>query len=583
MSLPIFQIKRRDKDTNLETSTNKQLNGLIEGELGYNYFDNGLWIGPKGSEDGSEFAILVNKDSKITNSRWVTDPTFGPVLQVFQSDSRDGTGSWISIASMPVAQEDLGGIINADNQTFGGVKTFADGIKVNTTPTVNSTTSIAVLNNGQLSSITPSNLIKSCTNLAGTGLTMNGATIKTKLDNENSLGTIGTNKIYAVGVDSNGKLAVNIPWEDTHYNADMYIGTTDAANNSATKNGATHLKLYENGSKRSQFKIYGSGLTEVESDSSGNIVIDTDLTAEDITEALGYVPEGFYLVTFSSINPNSNILTADFDLQQIQTAFANQSDVRGQIDIDDVTVYVTPCIVENNQIIFIGYLGLQMIAITMTNDSITLSKAELITPDHQHEITYVPLGSVSQPTFTGNASQHTHTFTGEDNTHDHTFTGQGANHRHSFTGVAHNHTFTGSEVTSEGASATTSINSVTSVGTSASHRYTPPSLTDSVENKQLKLAWDIGVHEFITNKVPTVEAVTVATEHTHKVTAAGNITDTTATGIVENTFITPQGTISETTITPVGNISETSITPTGTVSKPLFTGTSSTIKTSSAQ
>lgn len=51
----------------------------------------------------------------------------------------------------------------------------------------------------------------------GAGLTggdiTNQGTVKANLNSETSLGTIGTtDKLYAVGVDANGKLAVNVPW-----------------------------------------------------------------------------------------------------------------------------------------------------------------------------------------------------------------------------------------------------------------------------------------------------------------------------------------------------------------------------------
>lgn len=55
--------------------------------------------------------------------------------------------------------------------------------------------------------------------------------------------------------------------------ANNYIGAADEASNAATTNGNTYLKLYENNTKRSQFKIAGSGATKVTSDASGNITI----------------------------------------------------------------------------------------------------------------------------------------------------------------------------------------------------------------------------------------------------------------------------------------------------------------------
>lgn len=51
--------------------------------------------------------------------------------------------------------------------------------------------------------------------LTGGDITSSG-TIKCKLNSETSLGTIGTtSKLYAVGVDANGKLCVPVPWTDT--------------------------------------------------------------------------------------------------------------------------------------------------------------------------------------------------------------------------------------------------------------------------------------------------------------------------------------------------------------------------------
>lgn len=189
---------------------------------------------------------------------------------------------------------------------------------------------------------------------------------------------------------------------------------------------------------------------------------------------------------------------------------------------------------------------------------------------HTHSVTAV--GTVSQPTFTGTAASHNHTFTGTEAGHTHTFSGTAASHDHSFTGTKHKHTFTGSTVTSSGASATTSIYQITGVGTAASHSYTAPSLTATVSDQCLTLTWSAGSHSFTANTVPTRSAVTVAVAHTHSVTAAGTLDEVAATGTVGSKSITPAGTVNETKITPAGTIANTSVTPSGTVSKPTFTG-----------
>ena len=52
---------------------------------------------------------------------------------------------------------------------------------------------------------------------AGTGLNLSSGVFSAKLNSTTSLGTIGsTSKLYAVGVDANGKLCVKVPWTDTH-------------------------------------------------------------------------------------------------------------------------------------------------------------------------------------------------------------------------------------------------------------------------------------------------------------------------------------------------------------------------------
>ena len=74
---------------------------------------------------------------------------------------------------------------------------------------------------------------------AGTGLSggtiTNNGTISANLNSSTSLGTLGTtNKLYAVGVDSNGKLSVNVPWTDTHNTTYLYVGDTGATTNATS-------------------------------------------------------------------------------------------------------------------------------------------------------------------------------------------------------------------------------------------------------------------------------------------------------------------------------------------------------------
>lgn len=60
---------------------------------------------------------------------------------------------------------------------------------------------------------------------------------------------------------------------DTHYTTGLYIGASNTKANAATSNGGTYIKLYDDNTKRSEFKISGSGATTVASDASGNLTI----------------------------------------------------------------------------------------------------------------------------------------------------------------------------------------------------------------------------------------------------------------------------------------------------------------------
>lgn len=205
------------------------------------------------------------------------------------------------------------------------------------------------------------------------------------------------------------------------------------------------------------------------------------------------------------------------------------------------------------------------------------SKVELKSADgtSQSSVTldthnYTPQGTVSTPTFTGNPANHTHTFTGPN----------------------HTHTFTGSEVIS-GASDTTNnqvINVVTSVGTlpsaslnegtlpsatfnAGSHSFSAgslPLLSALWTNQCLTLTFSAGTlpshsysaptHSFSAGSFPSLtfsagtlpktEEVTMPTmNHTHSVTANGNIGYTDEDGETDEATITPAGTISQPTFT----------------------------------
>ena len=88
-------------------------------------------------------------------------------------------------------------------------------------------------------------------------------------------GTI-SGKDYNVQINSDGTMKVNVPWTDTntHNTAYLRAGNNTSITNEVTNNGNTYLKIVDGGSV-SSLKISGTGGTEVKSDASGNITIDS--------------------------------------------------------------------------------------------------------------------------------------------------------------------------------------------------------------------------------------------------------------------------------------------------------------------
>lgn len=172
---------------------------------------------------------------------------------------------------------------------------------------------------------------------AGTGLTLttgSGGTSGTttyaaNLNSTTSLGTIGTtSKLYAVGVDSAGKLCVNVPWTDTntdtntHYTTKLFATSSTGTAHAATTNGNTYLRLFDDSTARQSIKITGSGATTVTSDANGVITIsstdtntntDTKVTQGAVITTSGSYPVmlGYSTATTSvtnTLNKSSKLL-----------------------------------------------------------------------------------------------------------------------------------------------------------------------------------------------------------------------------------------------------------------------------------
>lgn len=103
-----------------------------------------------------------------------------------------------------------------------------------------------------------------------------GADKLPSLDTPSSTSDAG--KYYPIQTDKNDKLVVNVPWTDTntHNTAYLYAGNNNnSTRNEATNNGYMYLKIVDGDSKTSSLKISGTGGTKVTSNASGDITINS--------------------------------------------------------------------------------------------------------------------------------------------------------------------------------------------------------------------------------------------------------------------------------------------------------------------
>ena len=188
-----------------------------------------------------ESATVTNQMSSVTFTNGVPSPitngdskwsgTIDNDLSVKQNKLT--AGSNITISGNTISATDTNtshnhsagiGLVGSGNAGTGsGTYNYKAKLRSETALTVDSVASptafervypVAIDKSGYLAVNVPWSII---TYKAGTGLELSGTTFSAKLNSTTSLGTIGTtSKLYAVGVDANGKLCVNVPWTDTN-------------------------------------------------------------------------------------------------------------------------------------------------------------------------------------------------------------------------------------------------------------------------------------------------------------------------------------------------------------------------------
>lgn len=106
---------------------------------------------------------------------------------------------------------------------------------------------------------------------------------------------------------------------ETMSSSSLYVGTKDSASNDETLNGNTYLKLFENSTLKYQYNIKGTGNTTVVSDSSGNLIINTTTSWDNVTDK----PETFNPTLHTH---TSNQITALTDYVKANTIDALSTD-----------------------------------------------------------------------------------------------------------------------------------------------------------------------------------------------------------------------------------------------------------------
>lgn len=187
---------------------------------------NGTW----GSWINTSVRVAVPSNAKFTD----TDTTYsaGNGLSLSGTTFSVKTGYTNSGKNYKV-QADSSGNLYVNVPWTDTTYTFT-----NKAPTLSwgTTSTIGTVGGTNLTVTMPSNPNTSHTHTSGIGLTQVGTggisgttTFLLNLNSETSLGTIGTtSKLYAVGVDANGKLCVNVPWTDnnTTYSAGTGLSLT---------------------------------------------------------------------------------------------------------------------------------------------------------------------------------------------------------------------------------------------------------------------------------------------------------------------------------------------------------------------
>ena len=212
----------------------------------------------------NNFWILLNKINTVVSTGQTTSNDSGngghPGLMTAKDKAKLETIAWSANNYI---------LPKATDETLGGVKSSNTGTEPDRDYNVQVESDGTMKVNVPWTDTTYSLPTASSSKEGGVKL---GADKLTDLETPNS--TSNADRYYPIQTDKDDKLVVNVPWTDNHNTAYLRAGNISSITNDDTNNNNTYLKIVDGGSV-SSLKISGTGGTEVKSDASGNITIDS--------------------------------------------------------------------------------------------------------------------------------------------------------------------------------------------------------------------------------------------------------------------------------------------------------------------
>ena len=148
------------------------------------------------------------------------------------------------------------------------------------------------------------------------------------------------NRTYPVRLDSNGNLAVNVPWEageSTNTLTYIYAGTSSGASNNTVSSGNVYIKVADDSSVNNSIQLKGSGNTTVTA-TNGVITINTSVdTSSFITSSdLGAAAYKGVVTSISSSSNDNNVPTAKAVYKYITDNMPSNDDTTNTTGTGDV-------------------------------------------------------------------------------------------------------------------------------------------------------------------------------------------------------------------------------------------------------